>query len=64
MMEETSPAIAMPERCLRASPIAELMIPPMEKIRFQTGTQHPKSEKMPSIIPTIAMLLFFIGMVS
>ncbi len=64
MIEETRPPIAMPDRCLRASPIAELTMPPMDKIRFQMGIQHPKSEKMPNISPTIAMLLFFIGMVS
>lgn len=64
MIEATRPPIAMPDRCLRASPIAEQTMPAMDKIKFQKGIQHPSSEKIPSISPTIAILLFFIGIVS
>ena len=64
MIDVTRPPIAIPDLPLWASPMAEHTMPATDKIRFQKGTQHPRSEKIPMISPAIATLLFFIGIVS
>ena len=49
---------------LGEEPMAEQTMPTIDKSRFQTGSQHPKSAKMPRMSPAIAALLCFMGIVS
>lgn len=64
-MDMTSPAIAiLLFEPFGVVPMAEQTMPTIDKSRFQKGSQHPKSAKMPKMSPAIAALLFFMGIVS